>query len=565
MSRTYNLDEWRIWEQNACPMFLVMTLNAGMQELRDYFGTGLWTTVIIFEENQGRWLFRPKELKLLGQKMIDFLLCLPYRVAFFTGYHNAEQAVLKKAQEIQFSIDFEALSDEDLVTLFEDFCHIYYSWYKYGWFCEPVQFQSQDLLTAWLEKEVKAGKLQFSIAELRQVIFTIEEDTFAVEILRHLSECARALGRTLKNDSLAKAVKKVIGDADKGAQITLQIIESNSDNEDFRLLVDKIKEHSLKFYWKRNNYFATQFVTEKDILLEIFGSEKFDVSNPALQFENEIENVQKSKKEALSKKSALLEVLPPYYRNLVALVSSVGGSLIDRRKKVIMIVNGAFDKILHVIAKRTNHAIDDCRFLIPQELGEFVSSPEGYRHRFKERKVRFLVFQGDFPLVEELFGDVTSMAAKSELNYKAFSMTEPFIAEGEQADKVLERLNSRLNYLAESEVPLTEKLQGIVTYYDPNEPEVTGMVTVIKNPKVETLKSGEILVAPSTTPDYMDAIRKCRAIVTDWGGQTSHAAIVSRELRKPCVIGTNYASHVLRNGDKVKIDLRQGVIEIMKA
>lgn len=567
MSRMYNLDEWRIWEQNASPLYLGMTLNAGMRDLRDYFGMGLWTSVIIFEENQGRWLFRPKELKLLGQKMIDFLLCTPYRVAFFTGYQIAEQAVLKKAQEIQISKDLKALSNDELITLFEDFCSIYYNWYKYGWFCEPVQFQSQDLLTAWLEKEAKAGKFKFDIAEMQKAIFTIEEDTFALAILRNLCECAKSLGRVLKNSDLAKAIKEIKGDKDfaqKAVQITLKIIESNKDNEDFSLLKDKIREHSTNFYWKRNNYFSTQFVTESAVLAEIFGSDNFDISNPSLQFENELNDIQENKKDALTKKSKLLEALPPYYLNLVALVSSVGGSLIDRRKKVIMIATGAFDSILNIIAARTNTEISDCRFLIPQELRDFVSSPEEYRHRFQERKKVFVAFQGDFPLVDELFGDVATQAAKSELDYSAFLMVDPFIAEGGQADKLLEQLNSRLNFLAASEVPLVERLQGVVTYSDPAEPEVTGIVAVIKNPKVETLRIGEILVAPSTTPDYMDVIRKCKAIIADWGGQTSHAAIVSRELQKPCIIGTNYASQVLKNGDEIKIDFKQGIIEVIK-
>ena len=567
MSRMYNLDEWSIWEQNASPLYLGMTLNAGMRDLRDYFGMGLWTSVIIFEENQGRWLFRPKELKLLGQKMIDFLLCTPYRVAFFTGYQIAEQAVLKKAQEIQISKDLKALSNDELVTLFEDFCSIYYNWYKYGWFCEPVQFQSQDLLTAWLEKEAKAGKFKFDITEMQKAIFTIEEDTFALAILINLCECAKSLGGVLKNGDLANAIKEIKGDKDfaqKAVQITLKMIASNKDNEDFRLLKDKIREHSANFYWKRNNYFSTRFVTESEVLAEIFGSDNFDISNPSLQFENELNDIQKNKMDALKKKSKLLEALPPYYLNLIALVSSVGGSLIDRRKKVIMIATGAFDSILNIIAARTNTEISDCRFLIPQELRDFVSSPEEYRHRFQERKKVFVTFQGDFPLVNELFGDVATLAAKTELDYSAFLMVDPFIAEGGQADKLLEQLNSRLNFLAASEVSLMERLQGVVAYSDPAEPEVTGIVAVIKNPKVETLRIGEILVAPSTTPDYMDVIRKCKAIIADWGGQTSHAAIVSRELQKPCIIGTNYASQVLKNGDEIKIDFKQGIIEVIK-
>ncbi len=566
MARAYNSKEWAPWEQNASPILLVLTLNAGMRDLKQYFGMGLWTSVIIFENNQAKWLFRPKELKLLGQKMIDFLLCPPYRVAFNTGYKKAERNVLQKARDIQFSMNLDSFTNNKLVALFEDFSQIYYNWYKYGWFCEPVQFQSQDLLTAWLEKGTETKQLPFDLAETRQVVFTVEEDTFTVEILWHLSECARALGRALKNPRLSNVIKKVMEDnnfANKASQITLSMIESGGDGN-LTSLRDKIKEHSTKFYWKRNNYFSTQFITEKDVLIELFSSDKLDISDPTLQFENELRRIQENKEKALSRKSKLLGVLPPYYRNLVALMSSVGGSLIDKRKRTIMIANGAFDRILSVIANRTNTEISDCRLLIPQELRDFVSSPEEYHQRFEERQKQFLVFQGDFPLLDELFGDVANEAVKSELNYSIFSMIEPFIAEGKQVEKTLEQLDSRLNILSQTTKTPSDRLQGVVTYYDSIEPEVVGVVNVIRNPKTESLKSGGILVAPSTTPDYLDAIRKCKAIVTDWGGQTSHAAIVSRELQKPCIIGTNYASQVLRNGDKVRLNLKEGIVEIVK-
>lgn len=566
MARAYNSKEWAPWEQNASPILLVLTLNAGMRELKQYFGMGLWTSVIIFEDNQGKWLFRPKELKLLGQKMIDFLLCPPYRVAFNTGYQKTEQTVLQKARDIQLSTDLDSFTNDELVALFEDFSQTYYDWYKYGWFCEPVQFQSEDLLTTWMEKEDKEKQLPFDITEMRQVVFTIEEDTFAVEILRHLSECARVLGGALKNQRFANAIKEVARDnnfANKASQITLSMIESDEDG-DLTSLRDMIKEHSAKFYWKRNNYFSTQFITEKNVLVELFSSDKLNISDPALQFENELRGIQENKEKALSRKSKLLGVLPPYYRNLVALMSSVGGSLIDKRKRTIMIANGAFDRILSVIANRTNTEISDCRLLIPQELRDFVSSPEEYHQRFEERQKQFLVFQGDFPLLDELFGDVANEAVKSELNYSIFSMIEPFIAEGKQVEKALEQLDSRLNILSQTTKTPSDRLQGVVTYYNSIEPEVVGVVNVIRNPKTESLKSGGILVAPSTTPDYMDAIRKCKAIVTDWGGQTSHAAIVSRELQKPCIIGTNYASQVLRNGDKVRLNLKEGIVEIVK-
>lgn len=565
MERVINYDDWRVWEQNASPMLLTMTLNAGMRDLREYFGMALWTSVIIYEENQGRWLFRPSELKLLGQKMIDFLLCPSYRVAFFTGYQTAEEAVLRKARTVQFSTDLKTLTDDELVTLFEELCDLYYAWYKLGWFCEPVQFRGQEVLTAFLEKKSVAEEAQLDLPEARQVIFTVEEDTFAVEILCHLRDCATALAAALRNETLGTAMKDLREDANfpvKAAQAVLLAAESDT-SESLQALIASAKEHSAKFYWKQNNYFSTRFITEEDVLIEILGSEGFDIQDPASRYEAELASIRENKEQLLDKKARLLGILPPYLRELAALLSSVGGSLLDKRKRTTMQVNAAFDRILGAVAERTETGIADCRLLIPQELAYFIASPAEYRHRLEARRDQFLVYQGDFPLLDEMIGDVSSQAEESGLTFTQMSMRDPFIAEGQLVEEVLERLDSRLHFLADQADSVAAKLQGVAAYYDPSEPIVSGKVTVIKDPKAKTLKSGTILVAPSTTPDYMNAIRLCKAIITDWGGQTSHAAITSRELKKPCIIGTNYASQVLQDGDEVRIDLVRGTIEVL--
>ncbi|MDO8579247.1 MAG: PEP-utilizing enzyme, partial [bacterium] len=78
------------------------------------------------------------------------------------------------------------------------------------------------------------------------------------------------------------------------------------------------------------------------------------------------------------------------------------------------------------------------------------------------------------------------------------------------------------------------------------------------------MKIGDILVAESTTPELMMLCKKAAAIVTDQGGMLSHAAIVSRELNIPGVIGTKQATHILKDGDLVEVDANQGTIKIIK-
>jgi pyruvate,water dikinase len=89
----------------------------------------------------------------------------------------------------------------------------------------------------------------------------------------------------------------------------------------------------------------------------------------------------------------------------------------------------------------------------------------------------------------------------------------------------------------------------------------SGKVRVLKTPdQGEQLQAGEVLVAPMTSPDWVPTMRRAAGIVTDSGGMTCHAAIVSRELRIPCIVGAREATRVLRDGELVTIDGRKGQV-----
>ncbi len=89
----------------------------------------------------------------------------------------------------------------------------------------------------------------------------------------------------------------------------------------------------------------------------------------------------------------------------------------------------------------------------------------------------------------------------------------------------------------------------------------TGVVKVLKSPKeIDKIKTGDILVAPMTSPDYVPAMKKASAIVTNEGGMTSHAAIVSREMGIPCIVGTKNATKVLKDGEVVTVNGTTGEI-----
>jgi pyruvate,water dikinase len=89
----------------------------------------------------------------------------------------------------------------------------------------------------------------------------------------------------------------------------------------------------------------------------------------------------------------------------------------------------------------------------------------------------------------------------------------------------------------------------------------SGRVVIIRDVKdTGSVKQGDILVTRMTNPDMVPAMRKVAAIVTDEGGMTCHAAIVSRELGTPAVVGTKTATNVLKNGQLVTVDGELGLI-----
>ncbi|PIR04047.1 MAG: hypothetical protein COV59_02575 [Candidatus Magasanikbacteria bacterium CG11_big_fil_rev_8_21_14_0_20_39_34] len=106
-----------------------------------------------------------------------------------------------------------------------------------------------------------------------------------------------------------------------------------------------------------------------------------------------------------------------------------------------------------------------------------------------------------------------------------------------------------------------ESFSGVVASKG-TEAVVRGKVRVL-NSSHSQLEDGEVLVTSMTSPGYVFAMRHAVAVVTDIGGLNSHAAIVSREIGVPCIVGTKVATQVLKTGDMVEVDTDLGTVKIL--
>lgn len=153
-----------------------------------------------------------------------------------------------------------------------------------------------------------------------------------------------------------------------------------------------------------------------------------------------------------------------------------------------------------------------------------------------------------------------NLLSKIKERQKAFGALlynrEVIIFEGEDID--IFRKQQRIYEAAES-LP-KEGLKGMVACVG----KVTGVVKIVLNEnELNKVRQGDILVTSMTTPDFVPAMERAAAFVTNEGGITCHAAIVSREMNKPCIIGTKIATKVLKDGDLVEVDADKGTVRMI--
>ncbi|MFA5359215.1 MAG: PEP/pyruvate-binding domain-containing protein [Patescibacteria group bacterium] len=139
-----------------------------------------------------------------------------------------------------------------------------------------------------------------------------------------------------------------------------------------------------------------------------------------------------------------------------------------------------------------------------------------------------------------------------------------FYIYSEKNNKEIISINSAtISQLNKNYMALTQSIPGEIKGTSAYPGIKTGIVLKVPN-KTKNMPENMIIVVPMTHPKDIMLIRKSEAIITDEGGILSHAAIISRELQKPCIIGTKIATKILNDGDLVEVDANQGIIKVLK-
>ena len=182
------------------------------------------------------------------------------------------------------------------------------------------------------------------------------------------------------------------------------------------------------------------------------------------------------------------------------------------------------------IAERIGGSVDDISYLLQEEVEDLLKENKKLLKRIvRKRKKGFVIYYNSAKKIKCQSGNDIEMTIKKSGLF--------------------------------SEKELLQEIKGKTA----SSGKAKGKVIIVKSiSDLDKVKNGDILVAITTHPDYVLAMQKAKAIVTNEGGITCHAAIVSRELKKPCIVGTKNATKILKDGDLVEVNADKGVVKIIK-
>ncbi len=155
--------------------------------------------------------------------------------------------------------------------------------------------------------------------------------------------------------------------------------------------------------------------------------------------------------------------------------------------------------------------------------------------------------------------DIISERKKSyAINYSGKGEIE--VLNGAEADQVY---RSKIKQNQEYDNVIKGQTAALGVYLGPARKVMPGDLEMLKE-SVRDFKEGEVLVTTMTQPNMMVIAKRAGAIITDEGGITSHAAIISRELKIPCIVGCLHAMQAINNGDVIEVNANEGIVNIKK-
>lgn len=311
-------------------------------------------------------------------------------------------------------------------------------------------------------------------------------------------------------------------------KIQLQIQKTKNKKWVNDVKINQLIERHIKKYGWLSYYYIGPAWNKKDII-KILKNNLNLIKNP----QEKIKEILDYKK-SINKDKKFLKNKLKLKKDTILLLDKIAAMIFLKtyRKEFLIYSNYCFEPILREFGRRLGFNLSETRFITPKEFQKYLLNKKRLSSKIKKQ------------IQKRFKKGCISIAEKNEIK----------ILPIEKGKKILKSIKK------ETKTEVTQ-IQGNCAYPG----KVRGVARIINLRKeVGKIKKGEILVSRATNPDLNIAMQKAAAFVTNEGGITCHAAIVAREMKKPCVIGTKTATKLIKDGDLIEVDASQGLVTILK-
>ena len=411
-----------------------------------------------------------------------------------------------------FESNLKVKTPEELMHYLRIFSEYQSRVYTYGLVLPFLDFQQWSFVEGNLRNYLKSKLNNEKASEYFNILATPSEESFSM-----IQEKDLLLLQT--KFEWNKELRKVILDNNK--EITVEIVKKN-----FPVFYDELKKHTNTHCWVYYSYMGPAF-TEVDFL-EFIKDNTLSGVNPL----EKLKKIECEKKELIRKKEELIMELNPdeFNEGLMRIVGTIVWAKPRRKDYQTRAYYYIVEGVMKEIARRLNISKDQALSAPFSDIEKGLVTGEVDYHKLNSLyEFHVIVPEGDNFVI--LHGK------------KAKEFSNKIIRAEEKVQKKLDELKG------------TTACPG----------NVKGRVKIINIPDdISKMERGDILISAATTPSIVSAMRKAAAIVTDEGGLTCHASIVSRELGTPCIVGTKIVTKVFKDGDMVNVDASSGVIKRLK-
>ena len=455
------------------------------------------------EKNIGHYMLDKKESFEVAQRLIQTAKDKKAKEKLIADWQK-DVKIFEDCLERLDKIDLRRESNARVLELFEEFYQKYIDEYSIPLILDAFSIYAEDHLHNRLRKKLAELNRDEDFNRLFTTLTTCTENSFFLEekigLLKILKE--------IEKENLIGLFQE---------KETREILECLKEN---KKIMGLLKEQRKGFHWIHNNYFEVKELKEVFFLGEL----KELIKNRE-RAEEELKNISKEKKLVKVEKEKILKELKfgSDFKSLVELIDEFA-FWADNRKKYNLIADYYIYQFLKEASRRSHLPVSLLRNMHPQQLPKAL-----------EGKV-----------------DVKDLKEKEEAYLFLLEGGKVRLFQGRQAKEKIKNLQKLDINKQTNEIRGKCGSLGLVT----------GKVKIIRSAsEIDKLNEGEILVTSMTRPEFVPAMKKAGGIITDEGGVTCHAAIISRELKKPCVIATKIATKVLKDNEMVEIRAHHGLIK----